>query len=164
MTPFDRCPAATGVVMDADQRCTSNPDGAHRCRRPQSHILAREDAPSPYPLPERASSADHVCACSFLWTSGESIQRQVDRMNSQLNRQCAHSAMQFGPSTREITLPVTGEMAADFVTASPVLHAQPILALRLGDADLGQWGIVSMECRYNREQGNYYVATLQRKD
>ncbi len=168
MTSYAPCPAATGVSADESaRRCPTNPDGAHRCKRPQSHIRFRDNAPSPYPLPKDACHADHVCGCAFMWTSGEPLQKQVDRLNTAFPQR-DRLAMPYA-DTREIQLHVPQEVATDFITKSPVLSQQSEITLTLsvqdgGSHEVGRWWIVEMETRYNREHGNYYIATLARKD
>jgi hypothetical protein len=167
MTLYDRCPAATGLIIDDSKRCSTNPDGAHRCRRPQDHLQFRETSPSPYPLPATASVADHVCSCSFVWTTGEPLQKQVDRMNAEARP--TGRGLAFETSERQIQLPVPHETAADFITSRGPLHIGPAFGITLNGEDgqpldLGSWTIVSMEARYSRDSGNHYIATLSRRD
>jgi hypothetical protein len=50
-----------------------------------------------------------------------------------------------------------------------VTSRQPPLTLTLsiedaGSHDLGRWWITEVDSRYEREHGNYYIATLTRRD
>jgi hypothetical protein len=68
MTESFECPAATGIITGGPD----HPGEPHRCAKPMSHMRR----------PEGGTDPDHICACGKAWTSGPTIQDQLNAMES----------------------------------------------------------------------------------